>query len=118
MGPVAVIVYVVVWAGVTDPWPFSGMLLTSSCGMAGLIVTDVAFVVVHAIVLNCPAVMVVGEAVSVAVGLFGGGGGGGGGFCVDDPPPAQEVKIVASRKTLTNPRKTRENLRTIPSPYC
>lgn len=50
--PVAVIVYVVVRAGVTDPWPFSGMLLTSSCGMAGLIVTDVAFVVVHEIVLN------------------------------------------------------------------
>lgn len=55
--------------------------------------------------------MVVGEAAIVAVGL-----GGGGGFCVDDPPPAQELKVVASRKTLTNPRKTCENLRTIPSP--
>ena len=117
LGPVAVIVYVVVCAGVTDPWPFNGMLFTSSCGMAGLIVTDVAFVVVHEMVLNCPAVMVVGEAAIVAVGLVGGGGGGGGGgFCVDDPPPAQEVKIVASRKTLTNPRKTCENLRTMPSP--
>lgn len=66
--PVAVIVYVVVCVGVTDACPFSGILFTSSCGMGGLMLTDVAFVLDHVMVLNWPAVIVVGEAEIVAVG--------------------------------------------------
>jgi len=76
LGPVAVSVYVVVCAGVTEPCPFKAMLVTSSCGIAGLMVTDVALVEVHVSVLNWPAVIVVGEAVRVAAVVFGGGGGG------------------------------------------
>ena len=85
-----------------------------------MMLTAVALVVVQLIVLNWPAVIVVGDAVRVAVGVCGGGGGGGGGgFCVDDPPPAHEVKIVASKKRLINPRQTCDNWRTIYlPPYC
>ena len=85
-----------------------------------MIVTDVAFVVVHEMVLNWPAVIVVGEAVIAAVGVWGGGGGGGGGgFCVDDPPPAHEVRTVARSQRLRNPTKTCDNWRTISlPPYC
>lgn len=77
-GPVAVRVYVVVWVGVTAPWPLRGMLVTSSCGRGGVMVTIVAFVVVHDMVLNCPAVIVVGEAASVADGDAPGVGVGNG----------------------------------------
>jgi len=63
--------------------------------------TDVALVVVHAIVLNCPAVMVVGEAVRAAVVC--GGGGGGGGPCVDEPPPLHAVTAIASTKRPVSP---------------
>ena len=74
--PLAVMVNVVVCAGVTALWPFTGRELASTVGSAGEKLTDVALVVVHFSVLNCPAVIVVGDAASVAVTLPGGGGGG------------------------------------------
>src|SRR5215471_129763 len=92
-------VYVVVCVGVTAPWPFSGMLETSSCGIGGLIVTDVAFVVVQLMVLNWPTLIVDGEAERVAVGPCGGGGG----FVVVDPPPAHEVTKIANNRSPTIP---------------
>lgn len=64
--PVAVIVYVVVCVGVTAAWPFSGRVLVSSSGSDGEIATDVAFVLDHVKVANCPAEMVAGEAWIVA----------------------------------------------------
>lgn len=89
------------------------MLETSSCGIAGLMVTDVAFVVAHVTVLNWPAVIVVGEAVRVAVVTDGGGGGGGGGgVCVVPPPPAHELKSVASRNSPISTTRTLGNLPT------
>lgn len=62
--------------------------------------TDVALVVVQVSVLNCPAVMVVGEAVSVAVGAPGGGGGGGDDG-LEPPIPAQPIskKAIKDRET-------------------
>ena len=86
--PLAVRVYVVVCAGVTALWPFTGGEFASPVGSAGENVTDVAFVVVHVSVLNWPAVMVVGEAARVAVTLPGGGGGGGVGELPRPPHPA------------------------------
>ena len=94
------------------------MLETSSCGIGGEIVTDVAFVVVHVIVLNCPTVIVAGDAASVAVGFGGGGGGGGGGGVVLDPPPAHEVKENAKNNSPINPEKRVNDLLTGPFPYC
>jgi hypothetical protein len=83
------------------------MLFTSSCGIAGEIITDVAFVVVQLMVLNWPAVIVAGEAASVAEGLTVGVGDGVGvavgtgvGVGVGDvtavEPPAQPaIKTLA-----------------------
>lgn len=59
--PVAVMVNVVVCCGVTAACPVSGMLVTSSCGIAGEMETEVAFVLDQEMVLNCPAVIVAGE---------------------------------------------------------
>jgi len=67
------------------------MLLTSSIGIGGERVTEVAFVVVHVSVVTCPTVMVVGAAVSVAVTdpfCFGGGA----------PTPPHPVKRVAMNR--------------------
>jgi hypothetical protein len=52
------------------------MLVTSSCGIGGVMLSDVAFALVHISVLNPPAVMVVGDATSVAAGAASGVGDG------------------------------------------
>lgn len=64
--PLAVMVYVVVCVGVTVAWPLSGSVDVSSWGSEGEIVTEVAFVLVHMRVANCPPAMVAGEAWIVA----------------------------------------------------
>ena len=61
--PVAVSVYVVVAVGLTEILPLRGRLPRPLS-----IVTDVAFVVVHVRVDDCPLVIVVGLAVKVALG--------------------------------------------------
>ena len=62
-------------------------------------VTDVALVVVQLSVLNCPAVMVVGEAESVAVGAPGEGGGGGDEFDESISPQPVSEKTIKNRET-------------------
>ena len=62
-GPVAVSVYVVVLVGLTDTFPDVGLLPTPLS-----IETEVAFVVVHVSVDDCPAPIDVGAALNVAVG--------------------------------------------------
>ena len=74
--PLAVMVKVVVCAGVTALCPLTGREFASPVGSAGEKLTDVALLVVHLSVLNCPAVIVVGDAASVAVTLPGVCGGG------------------------------------------
>ena len=94
--PFAVMVNVVVCAGVTALCPLTGRELASPVGSAGEKLTDVALVVVHLSVLNCPAVIVVGEAARVAVTLPGGGGG------VEVEPPTLPHPEMAMVNTNTN----------------
>lgn len=64
--PLAVMVYVVVCVGVTVACPLSGRVDVSSWGSEGEIVTEVALVLDHMSVANCPAEMVAGVAWIVA----------------------------------------------------
>jgi hypothetical protein len=68
-GPVAVMVYVVVAAGVTVTEP-----LVVAIAPIGLIVTAVAFVEVKFSTLDWPTTMLTGSAVRLAVGARGAGG--------------------------------------------
>lgn len=65
-------------AGTTASVPESGSACWSSWGTAGEIVIEVAPVLVHCSVLNCPAVTAAGVAVSVIVGAAPGAGVGAG----------------------------------------
>jgi len=72
-GPDAVIVkVVVVVTGVSDDPEAGNGPVSSCCETAGLIVTEVALVVVHAMVEGCPALTNIGVAVKdVTCGLIG-----------------------------------------------
>jgi hypothetical protein len=79
----------------------------SSSGSVGEIVTDVALVLDHVRVANCPAVMVAGDAEIVAVtcdGLGGGGAGVGGGVPGAAEPELHPLMKAAIRR---NPQQKR-----------
>jgi hypothetical protein len=69
-------------------------------GPPGAIVTAVAFVVVHVSVVDCPAVIVAGDAANCTVTVPAGGGPGcgpGGGDAL--VPPQAAIRIKAGIKT-------------------
>jgi hypothetical protein len=66
---VAVIVYVVVWFGLTVAVPLSGI---GSAATGGVMCTVLALVVDQVSVAVCPAVIVVGSTLMLAVGAGGG----------------------------------------------
>jgi NAD(P)H-hydrate repair Nnr-like enzyme with NAD(P)H-hydrate epimerase domain len=75
-GPVAVSEKVVVAViGVIDEPEVGSPFASSGIGTAGVMVTDVAFVVAHVRVDVCPAPTVVGVAVNWVICGTGGGGG-------------------------------------------
>ena len=94
-------------------------MFTSSIGSGGEIATEVAFVVVHMSVLNWPAVMVAGDAVSVAAGVgdgfglgLGDGVGVGVGPGVEAEPPAQPATKMPIERTARIVMTKREIVRT------
>src|SRR5438067_2331446 len=68
-GPVTVAVYVVVWFRVTAFDPCNGVVFWSSPRTLGVMVMEVAFVELHWMVVICPAIIDVGFAVMVTVGV-------------------------------------------------
>lgn len=94
--------------------------MTSSWGIGGEIETEVALVVVHIRVLNCPAVMVEGDADSVAegvapgvgVGVGVGIGVGVGVGLVEAPVPEQPATKMPMKRTAKTAMAKREIVRT------
>ena len=89
---VAVIVYVVVVAGLTNLEPEA-----ATVPIPWFILTDVAFIVNHDKLADCPTVIVTGFAVKFVAGEFGGGGGltFTVTFLVIDPPAFVAVSVYA-----------------------
>src|SRR5262249_35889593 len=95
-GPFAVSAYVVESAGVTDCEPLGCTAPTPS------MLTSVAFEVSHLQVADWPLSIVLGFAVSDAVGAVGGGGGGGGGGATFFLQPPSNITVLNANTSATH----------------